>query len=401
MLSLEGLKVLDLTRVMAGPYCTMVLGDLGADVIKIEREKSGDDTRSMSPFVNGESACFMMINRNKRSMTLNLKSKKGKEIFIKLAREADVIVENFRPGVVKKLGIDYDTVKKVNPGMIYCSISGYGQTGPYSRKGGFDIMAQGMSGLMSMTGEPDGRPVKAGIAMNDISAGVTAVYSILAAYVHKLKTGKGQLVDVSLVESGLAWSVWESAGYFGAGTVPERTGSRHRVSAPYQAFRTEDGYVLVGGANQRSWESFCEKVVNKPEWIKDSRFKEPKDRIENVDELERCIEEVLMQKPTQFWVDKLDDSGVPGGPIYNYDETLNDPHILERGMVQEIDHPIAGPLKTLGIPNKMSETPGQIRKPAPQLGEHNQEILRDELKFSDEEIRKLIDDNVISREELV
>ena len=332
MLSLDGMKVLDLTRVMAGPYCTMVLGDLGADVIKIESQ-SGDDTRTMGPFVNGESACFMMINRNKRSLTLDLKSEKGREIFLKLAKKADVIVENFRPGVVKKLGIDFETVRQLNSGIIYCSISGYGQTGPYSQKGGFDIMAQGMTGLMDLTGEPEGRPVKAGIAINDISAGVTAVYSILAAYIYKLKTGKGQLVDVSLVESGLAWSVWESAAYFGSGTVPSRTGSRHRVSAPYQAFKTADGFVLVGGANQRNWEKLCTQVLNKPEWVENPLFKTPDDRIQNINELERQIEEILILETTQYWVDRLDDAGVPGGPINTYAEALNDPHVIARGMV--------------------------------------------------------------------
>ncbi|RUQ32875.1 CoA transferase [Peribacillus cavernae] len=394
------MKVLDLTRVMAGPYCTMILGDLGADVIKIEREKTGDDTRSMGPFVNGESACFMMINRNKKSMTLDLKSEKGKNIFLELAKKADVIVENFRPGVVKKLGIDYETVKALNEGIIYCSISGYGQTGPYSNKGGYDIMAQGMSGLMSMTGEPNGHPVKVGISINDISAGVTAVYSIMAAFIQKLKSSRGQFIDVSLVESGLAWSVWESAGYFGEGIVPNRTGSRHRVSAPYQAYRTKGGYVLIGGANQRSWEKFCQKVVNRPEWIDDPKYKTPKDRIENVDDLERCIEEVLVKKTTQYWVDRLDDAGVPGGPIYTYDETLNDPHILERGMVQEFDHPVAGKLKTLGIPSKLSETPGKIRKPAPLLGQHTEEILREELLLSEEDIQQLLEENIISKEPL-
>lgn len=395
MLSLDGMKVLDLTRVMAGPYCTMVLGDLGADVIKIERSEGGDDTRHMGPYANGESVNFMMINRNKRSLTLDLKSEKGKQVFMKLAEEADVIVENFRPGVVKKLGLDFDSVKEINPGIIYCSISGYGQTGPYSHKGGFDIMAQGMTGLMDMTGEPNGRPVKAGIAMNDISAGVTAVYSVLAAYIHKLKTGQGQFVDISLVESGLAWSVWESASYFGAGTVPQRSGSRHRVNAPYQAYQTKDGYVLVGGANQRSWEKFCNSVVNKPEWITDPRFESGADRISNVDELEKEIEAVLTQETTDYWVDKLDQAGVPGGPIYSYDQTLNDPHILARNMVQEFEHPVAGKMKTLGIPNKLSLTPGQIRRPAPTLGQHNEEILKEKLNLSDDEINQLKADKVI------
>lgn len=230
MLALEGLKVIDMTQIMAGPYCTMVLGDIGADIIKIERAVDGDDTRRFGPFINGESVCFMMINRNKKSVTLNLKTEEGKKIFLDLAKNSDVVIENFKPGVVKSLGIDYEVVKEINSGIIYCSISGYGQTGPYSHKGGFDIMAQGMSGLMSMTGEPNGRPVKAGIAINDISAGVTALYSILAAYIHKIKTGEGQYLDISLVESGLAWSIWESANYFGEGLIPEATGSRHRVA---------------------------------------------------------------------------------------------------------------------------------------------------------------------------
>ncbi|MEW9670095.1 CaiB/BaiF CoA transferase family protein [Ammoniphilus sp. 3BR4] len=395
MLPLEGMKVLDMTQVMAGPYCTMVLGDLGAEVIKIERIPGGDDTRRMGPFVNGESACFMMINRNKKSVTLNLKEEAGKRIFMELAQKADVIIENYRPGVVKSLGIDYEAVSAVNPGIIYCSISGYGQTGPYSHKGGFDIMAQGMSGLMSMTGEPGGRPVKAGIAMNDISAGVTALYSVLAAYIHKQKTGEGQFVDVSLVESGLAWSVWESAAYFGEGTVPQKTGSRHRVSAPYQAYRSRDGYVLVGGANQRNWEKFCMNVVEKPEWIEDPRFREPKDRIRHVDELEACIEEVLIKETTQYWVDLLEKAGVAGGPINTYDQALADPHILARGMVQEFEHPIAGRMKTLGIPAKMSRTPGQIRKPAPLLGQNTDEILSLELGLSEEEIRQLREAKII------
>lgn len=395
MLPLEGMRVLDMTQVMAGPYCTMVLGDLGAEVIKIERIPGGDDTRRMGPFVNGESACFMMINRNKKSVTLNLKEEAGKRIFMELAQKVDVIIENYRPGVVKSLGIDYEAVSAANPGIIYCSISGYGQTGPYSHKGGFDIMAQGMSGLMSMTGEPGGRPVKAGIAMNDISAGVTALYSVLAAYIHKQKTGEGQFIDVSLVESGLAWSVWESAAYFGEGTVPQKTGSRHRVSAPYQAYRTKDGYVLVGGANQRNWEKFCTNVVEKPEWMEDPRFREPKDRIRHVDELEACIEEVLAKETTQYWVNLLEKAGVAGGPINTYDQTLADPHILARGMVQEFEHPVAGRMKTLGIPAKMSKTPGQIRKPAPLLGQNTDEILGTELGLSEEEIRQLREANII------
>ncbi|MFD1773543.1 MULTISPECIES: CaiB/BaiF CoA transferase family protein [Paenibacillus] len=395
MQPLEGLKVLDLTRVMAGPYCTMVLGDLGAEVIKIEKIQSGDDTRSTPPFIHGESANFMQINRNKKSVTLNVKSARGKEIFFQLAAESDVIVENFKPGVMSKLGLDYEAVCRINPGIIYCSISGYGQTGPYRDKRGFDIVAQGMTGLMSMTGEPGGRPVKLGIAINDLTGGVTALYSILAAYVHKLKTGEGQYIDVSIMESGLAWTFWEAAAFFADGTVPKPNGSRHRVMAPYQAFRAKDGYVLVGGANQSTWERFCTDVIDKPEWIEDERFARPKDRIHNVDILERCIEDIFVCETKDYWVSKLEQAGVPGGPINTFDQAMNDPHVLEREMVLEAEHPVAGKTRMLGIPAKMSRTPGKIRSAAPLLGEHTEEVLGSYLGMSKEEIEMLRRQDVI------
>ncbi|AJY75970.1 CaiB/BaiF CoA transferase family protein [Paenibacillus beijingensis] len=395
MQPLEGMKVLDLTRVMAGPYCTMVLGDLGAEVIKVEKSSDGDDTRSTPPFINGESANFMQINRNKKSMTLNMKSGKGKEIFFRLAKEADVIVENFKPGVMRKLGLDYEAVSALNPGIIYCSISGYGQTGPYRDKRGFDIVAQGMNGLMSMTGEPNGRPVKLGIAINDLTGGVTALYSILAAYIHKLKTGEGQYIDVSIMESGLAWTIWEAAAFFADGTVPKPSGSRHRIMAPYQAYRSKDGYVLVGGGNQSTWERFCTDVVHKPEWIQDERFARPRDRIKNVDILEQLIEEIFVHETKAYWVEKLEQAGVPGGPINTYDQAINDPHVLERDMVMEVEHPAAGKTKMLGIPGKMSKTPGKIRRTAPLLGEHTEEILGQYLGLSEEDIRMLRHEEVI------
>ncbi|MDQ0338194.1 crotonobetainyl-CoA:carnitine CoA-transferase CaiB-like acyl-CoA transferase [Caldalkalibacillus uzonensis] len=394
MKALHKMKIVDVTQVMAGPYCTMVLGDLGAEVIKVEKYPKGDDTRDMGPYVNGESYCYMMINRNKKGIRLNLKKEQGKEILLKLVETADVFVENFRPGVTKKLGIDYDTLRKINPGLIYCSISGYGQTGPYSHKGGFDIMAQGMSGIMSMTGEKDGGPCKVGIAIHDIAASMTAVYNILAAYIHKLETGQGQYIDVSLVESGLAWTIWEAAAYFGAGEVPQRTGTRHRVSAPYQGIKTKDGYVLVGAANQRTWENFCKLVVNKPEWIEDPRFVTNQDRQKHVDELEKLIEEIFVNETTEYWVTKMEQAGVPGGPILTYDQTLNNEHILSRNMVEEVEHPVAGTIKMLGIPAKLSGTPGTIHRPAPTLGQHTEEVLK-ELNFSGEEIARLKKDEVI------
>jgi crotonobetainyl-CoA:carnitine CoA-transferase CaiB-like acyl-CoA transferase len=394
MKALQGMKVVDLTQVLAGPYCTMVLADMGAAVVKIEKYPNGDDSRQMGPFINGESYCYMMANRNKKGIRLNLKTEKGKEIISKLIESADVLTENFRPGVTEKLGIDYKTVKEINPGLIYCSISGYGQTGPYSHKGGFDIMAQGMSGVMSMTGDKGGAPAKVGIAMHDIAAGITAVNSILTAYIYKMKTGLGQYLDVSLVESGLAWTVWEAAEYFGTGGVPKPNGSRHRVAAPYQGFRTKDGYVLVGGANQRSWEKFCQHVVEKPEWMEDPRFLTNQDRQRNVDELEKCIEEELAHQTTQYWVDMMEQAGVPGGPILSYDQTLNHEHILARKMIEEVEHPVAGKIKVLGIPSKFSETPGEVRTASPILGQHTEEVLQ-ELQFSAEKIQALKKEKII------
>jgi crotonobetainyl-CoA:carnitine CoA-transferase CaiB-like acyl-CoA transferase len=375
--ALEGMKVIDLSQVLAGPYCTMVLGDMGADVIKIEKYPLGDDTRTMGPYINEESYMYMMVNRNKRGMCLNLKEDEGRQILYELVKTADVFVENYRPGVTKKLEIDYETLKKINPSLIYLSISGYGQTGPYSQKGGFDIMAQGLSGLMDMTGERNGKPVKVGIAIHDIAAAQTAIQSILMAYIHRLKSGEGQYIDVSLVDSGLAWTVWEAAAYFGKGEVPYRNGTAHRVSAPYQGFQTKDGFILIGAGNQKLWEKFCLNVTGKPEWLDDPRYATNSLRNEHVSELEKEIEEVLVSETSDFWLTLLDNQGIPAGPIYSYDQTLNDPHIKEREMIIKYDHPLAGTIQSLGFPAKFSETPGQLMRPAPLLGQHNQEILEE------------------------
>lgn len=394
MIPLNGVKILDLTQFLAGPYCTMVLSDFGADVTKIERFPGGDDSRRLGPFINGEGYCFAMPNRNKKSLALDLKSEKGVEIFLELAKKADVIIENFRPGVMKKLGIDYETINSINSGIIYCSISGFGQYGPYSQKGGFDIIAQGITGFMRMTGEPNGRPAKVGIAINDIAAGATAIYGIMGAYIHKLKTGEGQYLDTSLVDAGLAWTVWESAAYFGAGEVAEATGTRHRRSTPYQSYKTKDGFVTVGAGNQRLWERVCNDVINKPEWIEDPRFVDLAKRMENIDLLEREIELILIQEPTSYWVEKLDETGVPAGPVYTYDQALNDSHVLARDMVVEIEHPKLGKIKSLGIPIKMSKTPLSIRTPAPWLGQHTTETLRD-IGLTENEIDHLFEANVV------
>ncbi|WP_029421292.1 CaiB/BaiF CoA transferase family protein [Alicyclobacillus macrosporangiidus] len=394
MLPLDGVKILDMTQFLAGPYCTMVLADMGAEVTKIERFPSGDDSRRLAPFVNGESYCAAMPNRNKKSLALDLKHPRGKEVFFRLAEKADVIVENFRPGTTQKLGVDYDAVKTVNPDIIYCSISGFGQTGPLAHQGGFDIIAQGFTGLMRMTGEPGGRPAKVGIAIADLAAGNAAAQGILAAYVHRLRTGEGQYLETSLVDAVLAWTVWESGAYFGGGELPEATGTRHRRSTPYQAYRTQDGYVTVGAGNQRLWERFCRQVIERPEWIEDPRFLDLGLRMKHIDELEREIEAITVQRPTAYWVAKLDEAGVPGGPVYRYDEVLAHPQVLAREMVVELDHPIMGRMRSLGLPVKFQGTPLAIRTPGPWLGQHTTETLR-EAGYSLEEIQALYDQGVV------
>lgn len=394
MLPLNGIKVLDISQIMAGPYCTMVLGDMGAEVIKVEKANGGDDSRQMGPYVNDESTCFSQINRNKKSISLNLKDERARQVFFRLAKEADVIVENYRPGVTKSLGIDYGTVSEINPGIVYCSISGYGQTGPYSHKGGFDLVAQGMSGLMSMTGEKGRRPLKTGIAVYDIGAGITAVYSILAAYIHKMQTGEGQHVDIAITECGLPWFSWEAAAYFAEGRVPEPTGWRHRVSAPYQAVKARDGYIMLGCANQRTWERFCNDVIEREDLIHDERFLTNSDRGANVEELEAVIEDILSHRDMAYWLDRCDTAGVPAGPINNFAQAMQDEHYLARGMVQEVEHPVIGKMKTVGFPSKFSRTPSQIRCPAPLFAQHTDEILA-QLGLDESEVAELRRDGCI------
>ena len=388
-LPLEGVKVLDLTNVMAGPYCSMVLGDLGADVVKIESFPAGDTSRRFTPQVNGESYCFAVLNRNKRSLALDLKSGRGIEALLRLAAKADVVLENFRPGVVDRLGIGPDALLKLNPALVYASMSGFGQTGPYGRKGGFDIVAQGMSGIMMMTGQPGGRPAKVGIAMNDVACGVTTVYGVLGAYIGRLRTGKGQYLETSLLEAGLAWTQWEFGAYFGGGEVPTPTGTRHRRSAPYQAYRTQDGYLTVGANNEKLWRNFCEQVCERPGWLTDPRFVTGAARLANVDALEAEIQAVFASLPTAQWVERMDRAQVPGGPVYGYEQILADPHIAARRMVVDIEHPVIGPMKMLGLPLKSTGELTAIRRPAPTLGQHTREVLG-ELGYRDSEVEAMI-----------
>lgn len=372
---LEGTVVLDATQVMAGPFCTLLLADMGADIIKVEKPQGGDDSRSMGPpFIRGESAAFLAVNRNKRSVVLNLKSEEGREVFRRLARRSDILVENFRPGTMEGLDLHYEAIQKINPTIIYCSVSGFGQTGPYRSRGGFDLVAQGMSGLISVTGHPGSPPAKVGVPISDLNAGIFAAYGILAAYVHRLKTGVGQQVDTSLLEGAIAYTFWESSIYFATGEIPPPMGSAHRLNAPYQVFETKDGALSIGAANQSTWEKLC-KVLDREDLARDSRFLTNADRVRHYRKLADILQPLFLQRKRGEWLELLEGAGVPAGPIYNMAQVYEDPHVRDRGMLVELDHPVAGKIKNIGIPVKLSVTPAQIRHPAPLLGQHTDEVL--------------------------
>jgi crotonobetainyl-CoA:carnitine CoA-transferase CaiB-like acyl-CoA transferase len=340
-----------------------------------------------------DTAAFIAINRNKKSMTLNLKEDEAREIFYRLAREADVVVENFRPGVTRKLGVDYETIKEINPRIIYASVSGFGQTGPYATRPGYDLIAQGMSGVMSVTGEPGGPPAKCGVPIGDLSAGLFCAFGILSAYIAREETGRGQYVDTSLFEGPLAFSIWESAELWATGRIPQPFGSAHRLTAPYQALKTRDGYINIGANNQRLWARLC-KAIGREELIEDERFDTNADRMANRAELAGELEKTLEEKDTDEWVEILLEAGFPAAPIYNYKQVFEDPHTLAREMMVEMEHPVEGTVRGLGIPVKLSETPGEIRRPAPLLGEHTEETLTG-LGYSKGEIADLRERKVI------
>ena len=385
---LGGLKVLELAQIMAGPTCGMMLADLGADVIKVERVPGGDDTRSYNrPSVNGEAAAFMAMNRNKRGIALNLKLPAAQEALKRLAADADVLIENYRKGTMEKLGVGYAALKAVNPGLIYCSISGYGRTGPYADKGGFDLIAQGMSGLMAITGEPGGAPVKAGSPICDINAGLLGALGVVSAYVHRLRTGEGQLVDTSLFEAGVQQTYWQSAIFFATGEPPGPSGSAHILSAPYQAFRAADGWLTIGGANQANWQRVT-RVLGAPEWASDPRFSTNADRMANLPQLVTLMNEKLKTRPAREWLAALEAEGVPCGPINSVADMAADPQTAAREMVVELEHARAGRTRALGLPIKLSATPGRVARPAPLLGEHTREVLA-EFGFAAAEIDAL------------
>lgn len=387
---LDGVRVLECCQVMAGPTCGMLLADLGADVVKVEKLPGGDDTRSYDqPQVNGESAAFLAMNRNKRSIALDLKRPEGQAVLKTLAGSADVLVENFRKGTMEKFGLGFEALKEVNPKLVYCAITGYGRSGPYADKGGFDLIAQGMSGLMSITGEPGQEPVKCGPPVCDINGGMLGALGIVAAYVHRLRTGVGQMVDTSLLEAGIHTTFWHSAIFLATGVSPEPTGSAHVLSAPYQAFPTHDGWITIGGANPANWERLA-RMMGLAELLDDPRFRTNADRMQHRAELAEIVSAKTRQRTTQDLVAALDASGIPAGPVNRIGEMLADPHVLARNMVVETIHPVAGPTRALGVPIKLSQTPGTVRRPAPLLGQHTREVLH-EAGYSNAEIDALVE----------
>lgn len=371
---------------MAGPYCAMLLADMGARVIKVE-PPAGDSTRVMAGSQGSDSAAFNAVNRGKLGIVLDLTKDQGRHVFTRLARGADILVENYRPGVMAKLGLDYAKLSVENPRLIYASISGYGQTGPWAQKGGFDLIAQGLSGIMSVTGTPGGPPVKAGLPLTDLGAGLFATIGVLGALHHRAQSGRGQHVDTSLVDAGLALSVWEVTDYVTTGNIPGPIGSAHRLTAPYQAVQCADGHLTIGAANDRNFAKLT-TVLGHPEWAADPRFVTNHLRVQHRTELAALIEEITGTAPVAAWLERLDAAGIPCGPILNYEQALSTPQAIAREMVAEVDHPILGRLKTVGTPIKMSETPLNPGRRAPMLGEHTDEVLAN-AGYSGDEIEQL------------
>ncbi len=392
--ALADVVVLDLTQILAGPMCTMVLADMGANVIKVEKPNGGDDNRRMGPpFIKDWSAGFLAVNRNKRSLALDLQNEEGRKVFKRLVEGADVVVENFRPGVMERFGLGYEELRKIKAALVYCTISGFGSTGPARNRGGFDLVAQGVSGLMSITGHPNSPPAKVGVPITDLTAGLLGANGIMAAYIHALKTGVGQMVDTSLMEAGVAYTVWESSVYFAEGEIPGPLGSAHRVSAPYQALRTKNGYLNLGAATQPTWEQLC-RAIGREDLKEDDRFRNSWDRKAREEELAALLEETFSTEDTEHWLELLDSAGVVAGPIYNMEQVYRDPQVLAREMLVYTEDPDLGTIRNIGVPVKLSGTPGSIRRRAPALGEHSAEVLL-ERGFGQEEVDALMADGVI------
>ena len=392
---IQGIRVLELAQIMAGPTCGLMLADLGAEVIKVEKIPGGDDTRRfLPPDINGEASAFMMMNRNKKGIAINLKKQEGIEILKRMIKESDVVIENFRKGTMEKLGIGYDELKKINPKIIFCEISGYGRTGPYSDKGGFDLVAQGMSGLMSITGESkDKPPMKVGAPLTDITAGILGAMGVLAAIINRSKTGEGQRVDTSLYEAGIVHTYWQSAIAVATGKSPGPLGSAHPLTAPYQAFKTKDSWITVGASNQKTWLRLI-KALDKEDLNNDVRFNSNDNRMENLSELVKVLQNEILKKTSEEWIKIFDKEGLPCGPINSITEMHKDPHTVDRKMIIEVKNTKAGKSKAIGMPVKFSKTNQDKSTGAPVFGEHTEEILT-KFGFKSSEIKEFKDKGIV------
>ena len=392
---LEGIRVVDLTRILAGPYCTMMLGDMGAEVIKIEHPEGGDDTRGWGPpFLNGVSTYFISINRNKKSLTLNLKDERGKELLRDMIRKGDVVVENFRPGALDKLGFSWEEIHRINPAVIFASLSGFGQTGPRRSEPGFDVVIQGEGGIMSITGEPDGPPSKFGASIADITAGMLAAQGVLLSLYHREKTGVGQMVDVGMLDGQVALLTYHANNYFGTGKLPPRRGNKHPSITPYEMYACKDGYFNLGVGNDSLWRRFCD-AMGLGDIKEDPKFAINKDRVDNRLELQEILDAFFAEKTVGETLETLRGAGIPCGPINNLAQVLSEPQILAREMVVDVDVPVAGPTKVTGVPIKLSKTPGAVRTPPPTLGQHTDEVLESVLGMDEAQRNALREDGVV------
>jgi crotonobetainyl-CoA:carnitine CoA-transferase CaiB-like acyl-CoA transferase len=375
-LPLAGVRVLDISQVMAGPYACMLLGDLGADVIKVEPPVTGDQTRGSMGFKmkGADSLGFLNMNRNKRSVTLDLKTEAGKQVLKALAKDADILIENYRPGALRRMGLGYEVLKEINPRLVYTSISGFGQTGPWADRPGFDLMAQAMSGVMSVTGYPDSPPVKAGVPVADIGCALFAIYATLAAYIGAKNTGQGQYIDAALFDTAMAFSVWDTCDWWGTGKPPQPLGTSNKMTAPYQAMACADGHFVMGANNQKLWVQLC-KLMGREELVEDPRFTTISQRLAHRAELQDELEKSFRAHGKDYWVETLLANGIPAGPILSYPEAFGSEHAKVRGMRMEIDHPVEGKVPNIGFAVKLSGTPQQVRRHPPLLGEHTEEVL--------------------------
>ena len=393
--ALENIKVVDLTRTLAGPFCTMMLGDMGADVVKIEEPERGDETRSWTPFWNGESTQFLSFNRNKRSLSVNLKEEEGLELVLSLAADADVMIESFRAGALERMGLGYEAVKAVNPDIIYCSISGYGRSGPMADKPGYDLIIQAYSGLMHLTGEPDGSPLRVGFSLVDLFTGMMAYGSIVTALYNRDKTGEGQWIEAALLDGQVATMSYHATGFIGTGVEPHRLGSGHPSLVPYQSFPASDGFFILGCANDGLWGRLCQ-AMERPDLLEDPRFKTNTDRVAHRPECIETLSEIFSAKTVSEWVDIISDAGVPCGPINRVSDVVKDPQVLARDMIANLPHPNVPDLRVPNSPLKLTETPASLRMAPPLLGQHNAEILG-ELGYTSEQVKKLQEQGVIGR----